>query len=95
MAPSPKPYPIPPYHSTEGKDIFDLICNERGFHARLSPFNPAAGGIPCPAALGRKDMAPGAAGLIAEINKIPRDLPQPDPSQEVSSLDPESFFCVG
>ena len=27
------------------------------------------------------DTRPGPAALIAEINKIPRDLPQPDPSQ--------------
>uniref|UniRef100_A0A7S0EFJ3 Serine/threonine-protein phosphatase n=1 Tax=Hanusia phi TaxID=3032 RepID=A0A7S0EFJ3_9CRYP len=37
------------------------------------------GGIPSPSVL-RKHGEYGSASLIAEINKIPRDLPQPDPS---------------
>jgi len=42
------------------------------------------GGIPAPSVLRSfctGDMRPGPAALIAEINKISRDLPQPDPSQ--------------
>lgn len=40
------------------------------------------GGIPWPGAIRRKDAAQGQAGLVAEINKIPKDLPQPDPCAE-------------